>query len=74
MQAERIAPNDARYDGHGDLELTKAERDLLRSQGFEPWGNHAWVLFAEDGSEQGGTCYDDRWAMREALWIAGGRS
>lgn len=56
---------DARYRDHGDLELTKEERRLLRSQGFEPWGNHGWVLFGK--GEFGGTCYDDKWAMRDAL-------
>lgn len=60
-----------RYDGHGDLELSATERALLREHGFEPWGAHGWVRFAEDGSEQGGTCYDDRWAMAEALHHAG---
>lgn len=29
-----------------------------------------WVRFAEDGSEEGGTCYDDKWAMSEALELA----
>ena len=58
---------DERYEGHGDLELTEVERKLLRAQNFEPWGRHGWVRFTEDGQEQGGTCYDDKWAMQVAL-------
>ena len=56
-----------RYEDHGNLDLTEVERALLRAKGFESWGRHGWVRFIEDGSEQGGTCYDDKWAMREAL-------
>lgn len=55
----------ARYEGEGDLKLTEAEKALLRANGFEPWGEGGWVRFAE--GEFGGTCYDNRWAMQEAL-------
>jgi hypothetical protein len=59
-----------RYQGHGDLDLTAAERALLRQLGFETWGHGGWVRFADDGSELGGTCYDDKWAMSEALMLS----
>lgn len=55
-----------RYEGHGDLELSAAERALLALYGFEPWSEvdeHGWVR-PEDAVA---TCYDDRWAMRKAL-------
>lgn len=54
---------DDRYSSHGNLDLTPVERRLLRLAGFEPWGNHGWIR----DDENGGTCYDDRWAMREAM-------
>lgn len=52
-----------RFEGHGDLDLTEVERALLRSTGFSPWGKGGWIR----DDENGGTCYDDKWAMREAM-------
>lgn len=44
--------------------MSKAEREVLRLNGFEPWGKDAWVRFA--GAELGGTVYDDSEALQEA--------
>lgn len=66
------AHDQERYQGHGDLDLDDEERALLRECHFEPWGRGGWVRFAPDGSEQGGTCYDDKWAMSEALALTAG--
>jgi len=59
----------ATLEDHSDLEFNDGQRAVLRASGFEPWGNHGWVRFEEypDGVEQGGTCYDDCWALRVAL-------
>jgi hypothetical protein len=49
---------------HGDLLLLdKPCRKLIRSLGFEPWGNGGWVRDDEGGD----TCYDDIWALRHAV-------
>ena len=52
-----------RYEGHGNLDLTLVECRLLAATGFEHWGSHGWIRDDENGD----TCYDDKWAMREAL-------
>lgn len=55
-----------RYEGHGDLDLLGVELAVLKLTGFTRWGKGGWVR-DEEGA---GTCYDDRWAMREALHLA----
>lgn len=48
--------------------LGTSGRALLRAAGFEPWGHGGWIR----DDEGGGTCYDDMWALSEAIaWAVG---
>lgn len=49
-------------------DLSEVERQLLKLAGFYPWGGGHWC--AEH--DQGETCYDDKWAVEEALTVVGG--
>lgn len=60
---EQFEAADPRYQGNGDLDLTKAERGFLRAAGYEPWGKGGWIRDDENGD----TCYDNKWAMQDAF-------